>query len=184
MRRTLAKFIYPEEFNLSDKLLNAIQIQQKENSSLKLEVDILSGIIKKINKLTKNGYEVLGIEKNRSGEWIIIFSNWEYIYVGHWHGHYNDHVLALAYSFTPDNKRIVIDDIQTTRFNKGYGSFAMKYLLELAHKQKVEAISGWISPFDWDHIDRLKRFYEKHGFIVKLNHEARKGSIRWVRGES
>jgi hypothetical protein len=183
LRRALAKLIYPEEFDLNDKLLKVIGIHKKENSSLKLEVDILSRMIEKLNKLIKNEYEVLGIEKTGHGEWIIIFSNADYIYVGQSHGFYNDHVLSLAYSITPDNKRIIIDDIQTTRFNKGYGSFAMKYLFELAHKLKVEAISGWISHVDWDHIDRLKRFYEKHGFNVKLNHETREGRIKWVREE-
>ncbi|MDR9507172.1 hypothetical protein P4479_08380 [Brevibacillus agri] len=181
MRRAIARFIYPQEFILNDKLFTTIDNQKRENSVLKLEVNILLSLIEKVNQLTKNGYEVLGIEKTeKGGEWVIIFSNWDYIYVGEWHGYYNDHVLSLAYTLKPDKKRLVIDDIQTTEFNKGYGSVAMKYLIEFAQKQKVEIISGWISPVDWDHINRLKKFYENHDFIVSLNHEAKRGSIKRV----
>ena len=178
MRRSLAKLIYPEEFNLNDNLFNAIGIHKKDNSTLKLEVDILLSLIEKVNQLIKNGYKVLGVEKAEKGGWIIIFSYLDYIYIGQWHGNFNNQVLSLAYSLNPEKKRIVIDDIQTTEFNKGYGSIAMKYLFDLAKKQNVEIISGWISSEDWDHINRLKRFYEKNGFILTLNYETMRGSIK------
>ncbi|WP_250886519.1 GNAT family N-acetyltransferase [Bacillus sp. SM2101] len=76
-----------------------------------------------------------------------------------------------------DCKILDLADIQVQKqyINKGYGSILLKTLKEIAIEKGVKEITGWISPADRDHVDRLKHFYEKHGFEVNLH----KSRIVW-----
>ncbi|WP_206918349.1 GNAT family N-acetyltransferase [Alicyclobacillus suci] len=77
-----------------------------------------------------------------------------------------------------DSNEIYIEDIWSNRHeNEGYGSLAMKHLIALARARKYKRIYGEIEQKDWDHVDRLIRFYEKFGFEVELNLEKKKGKI-------
>lgn len=80
-------------------------------------------------------------------------------------------------------KYVHIGDIQGYEKNNGYGSLLMKYLQKEVVKQNFAHIQGEIVPRDWDHIDRLEHFYEKHGFTVKLNYDIENGEINWVNKE-
>ncbi|EIT86752.1 hypothetical protein A374_04239 [Fictibacillus macauensis ZFHKF-1] len=73
---------------------------------------------------------------------------------------------------------IFIGDIRGPA-NKGYGSICMPYLKEIAREHNIPCITGDIAKRDWDHVDRLVYFYEKHGFIVELDEEKQTGSIVW-----
>lgn len=61
--------------------------------------------------------------------------------------------------------------------NHGYGSILVKKLFGISERQNVKKITGWISGVDWNHVDRLKYFYEKHGFTVTLDSEKKSGDI-------
>ena len=75
---------------------------------------------------------------------------------------------------------INIGDIQIyDQINCGYGTFMIKELNKIAESQNVNIITGWISPRDWGHIERLKNFYQKNGFLVDLDNENNTGSIKW-----
>ncbi|HAN09342.1 MAG TPA: hypothetical protein DCP90_01880 [Clostridiales bacterium] len=70
--------------------------------------------------------------------------------------------------------------IMGNNINKGYGSILIKEALEIIKKVGYLKVNGEISGVDWDHIDRLKAFYKKHGFEIKLDYEMKKGSIEKV----
>ena len=77
-----------------------------------------------------------------------------------------------------EESHVFIEDIQPSKsINLGHGSIAMKYFLEKCRKEKIQIITGRISDVDFDHIDRLKHFYEKHNFVVKINIADKWGSI-------
>lgn len=65
-------------------------------------------------------------------------------------------------------KHIYIDDICIWDINKGYGSLAMKYLIEYATNMGCKYISGCLMGKDIiDHKDRLFHFYKKFNFTIK-----------------
>ncbi len=74
---------------------------------------------------------------------------------------------------------ILIQDIQSggESRNQGYGSLAMQRLISYAKKNGFNLITGKLSPVDWEHIDRLERFFLKYGFVVELNHADKNGLI-------
>jgi len=57
----------------------------------------------------------------------------------------------------------------------------IKELFKIAADQNVDFITGWISTIDWNHIDRLKHFYEKNGFKIEIDSVEKKGTIQWRR---
>jgi GNAT superfamily N-acetyltransferase len=77
-------------------------------------------------------------------------------------------------------------DIIENMSARGYGSILLKALLEIAHDKGVERINGWISSVDIEHLERLKHFYIKHGFHIKIdddykNNKSNKiGELYWV----
>jgi|GEM_PF-2196582 len=76
-------------------------------------------------------------------------------------------------------KWIKIDDIYIDEndINKGYGSAAFRALVKYAINNNFLKITGWISPVDSDHIDRLEHFYEKNFCRVRINHEKQQGTF-------
>lgn len=72
---------------------------------------------------------------------------------------------------------INIGDIQMARDCRGFGSIAMKTLIDYAKEIKVKKITGELSQVDVDHFDRLEYFYGKHGFEVIFNTDRTEGSI-------
>ncbi|WP_408006300.1 hypothetical protein ACJROX_16445 [Pseudalkalibacillus sp. A8] len=84
-------------------------------------------------------------------------------------------------AYYPEPDRIHIGDIKGPA-NKGYGSICLNYLKEMAKDNNVPNITGDIAERDWDHVDRLLHFYEKHDFHVELDYENKEGKIRWNHG--
>jgi ribosomal protein S18 acetylase RimI-like enzyme len=74
---------------------------------------------------------------------------------------------------------INIGDIKVfgQNINHGYGSILVKELIKISEKQGVKKVTGEISSVDWNHVDRLKHFYEKHGFKVTLDSGKKSGEI-------
>lgn len=73
---------------------------------------------------------------------------------------------------------INIGDIQMVRNCRGFGSIAMKMLIDYAKEINVNRITGELSLVDEDHFDRLEYFYKKHGFKVMFNKNKTEGSIK------
>ncbi len=55
--------------------------------------------------------------------------------------------------------------------NHGYGSILMSMVLEHYRNAGYQTISGWLSPVDNDHKERLYHFYRKHGFQIMREEE-------------
>ena len=49
--------------------------------------------------------------------------------------------------------------------------------MKFAINHRYTRIHGWISPVDYDHVDRLRHFYEKHFCVVETNDEERSGNF-------
>lgn len=49
--------------------------------------------------------------------------------------------------------------------------------MEFGILPKILSVVGNISPEDYDHVEKLKHFYSKHGFVVKTNDIKKEGSI-------
>ena len=124
--------------------------------------------------------QIVGIEQTREEKWVIVsivddghackimLNDCDSAYHGHW-----DFSIQAKYE---NESTIHIGDIKGEE-NKGYGSICMDYLKEYAQEQNVQYIKGDLAKRDWDHLDRLIHFYEKHDFDVEVDHENQSGSI-------
>jgi GNAT superfamily N-acetyltransferase len=134
--------------------------------------------IKEISK--KN--QVIGIDQTKEDKWVIVsaeddghrckimVNDCETAYNGNW-----DFSIQAVYA---DSDKIHIGDIKGPA-NKGYGSICMNYLKDIAREQNIPYITGDIAKRDWDHVDRLIHFYEKHDFDVDIDHKDKSGDIIW-----
>jgi GNAT superfamily N-acetyltransferase len=134
-----------------------------------------------LKEIAKKG-QVIGIDQSKEDKWVIVYAvddgnsckvmlnDCETAYKGVW-----DFSIHAVYS---DDNTIHIGDIKGPA-NKGYGSICMNYLKDIAREQNIQFIKGDIAERDWDHLDRLIHFYEKHHFRVSIDHETKSGEIKW-----
>lgn len=127
-------------------------------------------------------WKVVGIDQTKEDKWVVVYAqndgdsckvmlnDCETAYRGKW-----DFSIHATYS---DDHAIHIGDIKGPA-NKGYGSICMNYLKEIAKDQNIPTITGDIAKRDWDHVDRLVHFYEKHDFKVNIDYEEQAGEIEW-----
>lgn len=127
-------------------------------------------------------WQVVGIDQTKEDNWVVVYAqndgdsckvmlnDCESAYRGTW-----DFSIHATYK---DDKAIHIGDIKGPA-NKGYGSICMNYLKEFAKDQNIPYITGDIAKRDWDHVDRLVHFYEKHDFKVRINYDMQAGKIEW-----
>lgn len=159
----------------------------KKNQEVERTLSIKEIIIKNIIKITKDArYHILEITKDKFGNDIIIIQNKREGYGG-------IDLDILIYQLTKPIRtdfflikfltqiredNIYIQDIITYDDNtsKGYGTIAMSYLKKVAHAERLP-ITGWISPEDMDHYDRLVHFYQKNGFEVTYNEYSKPDTI-------
>ncbi|MED4125078.1 hypothetical protein P4631_01445 [Halalkalibacterium halodurans] len=134
--------------------------------------------VKEIAKKSK----VIGIEPTKGAEWVIVYlhddgyqckvmlTSCDSAFDGTW-----DFSIMASYK---DEDHLHIGDIKGPE-NQGYGSICMKYLKEIAYEQNIRYVTGDIVKRDWDHLDRLIHFYEKHHFDVNIDTEKQAGDIVW-----
>lgn len=125
---------------------------------------------------------VLGIDQSNNDDWIIVSSiddgqtckimltDCESAYRGR--GCFS--LIASYYE-----NAIHIGDIKGPP-NHGYGSICMKFLKHIAREQNIPKVTGDIAKRDWDHVDRLVHFYQKHQFDVWIDKDTQSGGIKWV----
>ncbi|WP_100408113.1 hypothetical protein [Bacillus solitudinis] len=126
--------------------------------------------------------QVLGIEQTKEEKWVIVYliddgrtckimlNECESAYRGVW-----DFTIQAKYVGT---HTIFIGDIKGEE-NKGYGSICINYLKEHAKSQNIQYISGDIAKRDWNHLDRLIHFYQKHRFHIEIDRKTQSGTILW-----
>ncbi|MFE7063570.1 hypothetical protein ACFVAD_15590 [Sutcliffiella sp. NPDC057660] len=134
-----------------------------------------------MRKIAKK-WQIIGIDQTKDDTWVVVYTNHdnnslkimlndcESSYRGMW-----DFSIQATYK---NEETIFIGDIKGPE-NKGYGSICMNYLKEFAKQQNIQYITGNIAKRDWDHVERLVHFYEKHRFQVKINEEYKSGEIVW-----
>lgn len=61
--------------------------------------------------------------------------------------------------------------------SKGHGECAVNHLIEYSKEINKKRITGWLSPVDFDHKDRLFAFYRKLGFDISIDEDGNSGSI-------
>jgi len=151
---------------------------QKDLVDLEFQLFRMQENIKEISKKS----QVIGIDQTKEDKWVIVsaeddgtqckimINDCETAYKGEW-----DFSIHAIYS---DEDKIHIGDIKGPA-NKGYGSICMNYLKDIAKEQNIPYITGDIAKRDWDHVDRLIYFYEKHDFDVEIDYKEKSGEIVW-----
>ncbi|TRM11297.1 hypothetical protein FH966_06005 [Lentibacillus cibarius] len=157
----------------------------RSKDDIKQELDTLEiqlyRMQENIRKIARNA-EVIGIDQTNQDEWVIVYAyrdanlcqlmlhNCSKPYKGDWQ-------TAIQAEYK-DGQRLHIADIKGVQ-NKGYGSVLIKHLKEEVRKDNIPLITGDIVKRDFDHVERLKHFYNKHSFDVNIDHQAQCGDIVW-----
>ncbi|MGO4886839.1 hypothetical protein ACJ2A9_03695 [Anaerobacillus sp. MEB173] len=159
--------------------------EKKDKHELKQELEELEFQVFRMQENLKEiakKWQVMGIDQTNEEKWVIVYSyddgnlckimlcDCETPFQGTW-----DFSIQATYS---DENQIHIGDIKGEE-NKGYGSICMDYLKEVAFEQNIQYITGDLAKRDWDHLDRLVHFYEKHNFQVDIDHKDKSGEIVW-----
>lgn len=154
---------------------------KEEFEELEFQVFRMQENLKEIAKK----HEVIGIEQTKENEWVIISAvdNGETckVMVNDCASAYQDIWDFTIHAYYKNNHTIHIGDIKGPA-NKGYGSICMDYLKDIAKDQNIQYITGDLAKRDWDHVERLIYFYEKHDFQVSVDHDQQSGEITWCDG--
>ncbi|APH05592.1 hypothetical protein [Bacillus weihaiensis] len=151
---------------------------KEELEDLEFQVFRMQDNLKEIAKKSK----VLGVDQTKEDKMVIVYTpdessckimlcDCETAYKGQW-----DFSIQATLA---DEETIHIGDIKGPA-NKGYGSICMDYLKDLAIEQNIPKITGDIAKRDWDHVERLVHFYQKHNFYVEIDYDRQYGEIKWV----
>ncbi len=156
-----------------------VKTLEQELQQLQFQMYRMQENMKDISKKAK----IIGIDQAKEDEWMIVsaiesadtckimLSDCEKAFRGQ-----SDFSLIAEY---PEEGKIHIADIKGPPDN-GYGSICMKHLKEIAREQNIPVITGDLVKRDWNHVDRLIHFYEKHQFDVQINWKEQSGEIYWV----
>ncbi|KAA6450213.1 GNAT family protein [Bacillus atrophaeus] len=151
---------------------------KEELNQLEIQMYRMQENIKDISKDSR----VLGIDQSKDEDWLIVSSiddgqtckimltDCETAYRGR-----SRFSLVASYQ----NDAIHIGDIKGPP-NLGYGSICIKFLKEIARDHNIPKVTGDIAKRDWDHVERLIHFYEKHHFEVSIDCDSQSGEIKWV----
>ncbi|MFD2627295.1 hypothetical protein [Oceanobacillus kapialis] len=154
---------------------------KEELDSLEIQLHRMQHNMKEIAKRS----EIVSIDKANEAQWVIIYAdkskeNCQLMlhectkpFRGDW-----DSVIQAEFR---DDSTLHIADIKGVQ-NKGFGSVLMKHLKELAREENMQYITGDIVERDFGHVNRLKHFYSKHHFDVKIDHLNLSGEIVWNEG--
>lgn len=151
---------------------------KEELDQLEMQVFRMQHNIKEIAKEA----EVIGIDQTKHENWVVVYTSEEedafqlmlhdcrHTYRGNWHS-----ALQAEYK---ENNRLHIAAIKGEE-DRGYGSVLMHHLKEKARQENIQYITGDLVERDYDHVDRLMHFYEKHYFAVTFDHDEKSGRIVW-----
>lgn len=143
-----------------------------------------------MKQIERDGGEVLALKQAKNQELVLIYRTTQlihadpdiYAYVYPKNANQEPLHLAVYVFYDVEKKEFFIADIHIHMkdYNKGYGSLLMEQLLKLASKENIELITGNICGIDWNHFERIRHFYRKHGFNVELDYKKRAGKIRRI----
>lgn len=161
------------------------QEEKKSKAELKEDLDALELQLFRMQENMKEiarKWEVIGIDQAKDDTWVVVYADKReemfqlMLHACHrpYQGNWNS---AIQAEFKDDNT-IHIANIKGEE-NKGFGSVLMTHLKDLARRGNIQYITGDIARRDYDHVNRLKYFYEKHYFDVEIDHDAMCGEIVW-----
>ena len=154
---------------------------------IRFEADQKNALLAEIRRVFVDKNDcILAIEENKRGREVIVTkrisydSIWFMLYgVDYRAINCHPRIMATFHDGYDNNESyIVIDDILVEDNNIGNGSILMKYFIDYCKSTSAGYIKGMLSSVDKDHFDRSIHFYEKYGFVCKLNTEKSDGSIR------
>lgn len=171
-------------------MIGTVLLEEKNKSkeNIKEELDTLEiqlfRMQNNIKEIAKK-WQIISIDQTHENNWVVIYADkcvdscqlmlhdCDATFRGNWNA-------AIQAEYKGDNT-IHIADIKGEQ-NKGYGSILMNHLKELAQDENVQYITGNIVERDFDHVNRLKHFYSKHNFDVRIDHQEQYGEIIWNEG--
>lgn len=179
----LFKTLCPIKYAQYITLMNCESLRHKQIVN-QAKVRYTDKYIKVFEAIIRAGYRVIGIEKNKSGEFVIV-TKWVYgdeIWVNLFSPTYlaiNHHprIMSSIKNNEKDGKFVYIDDILVEDNNVGNGSICMKHFLNEIKNDGYCLVKGELSSVDEAHFDRSIHFYEKFGFNIQLNENKSSGSI-------
>lgn len=177
--------MFSRKLKTENRLLNN-RVEELTNIQATLEACLLqkTNALENIATILKEGNTITAITKDKDERDVIVFYSFR-------HGiikgldvkvHYLDYPIRndsyLVKILTEvDEEKIYIVDIFSNEISRGHGTFAVNTLKKIAEEIELKKISGWISPVDFDHHDRLIYFYKKNGFEVDYNQQAKSGRV-------
>ncbi len=174
---------FEKELELERKYGQQLHEKSEEIKKLQEKIELQEKTFEMINQFcNKRNKIVLGVEKNKEGEFLIaIKSNTdkEY-YVTLTSPNYIHPMPRIMPCYNEMDNELHINDIQTVKEDTGNGSIVMKYFLKAARQGGIKKITGYLSDVDKEHFSRQERYYKKHGFTVMYNKKSCTGSIELV----
>ncbi|MBY6035838.1 hypothetical protein KUV80_04205 [Fictibacillus nanhaiensis] len=160
-------------------LLGIENENEKKLDREELEFQILR-LQNDMRHIAKN-YDVIGVDQTKEDNLVIVYKSEELdqckVMLHDCETRYEGWDFAIDAVYEND-QTLHIGDIKGPA-NKGYGTICMHYLKEIASDNNVPVIKGDIAQRDWDHVERLIHFYEKHDFDIELDSENKCGKIEW-----
>ncbi len=121
-----------------------------------------------------NQYELLGIETIEEKKYYVCALKddkyYSMILIKNLEERGSDSKLNFVLDYERLNDKVMkIADIQVYEKSIGQGSILMKYAINyLFTETDIRIVTGFLSPVDSDHFDRLEDFYKKFGFEVSF----------------
>ncbi|WP_343310570.1 hypothetical protein AAHT65_17205 [Bacillus atrophaeus] len=176
--------MFSKKLKTENQLLNN-RIQELTNIQATLEECLFqkTNALENIITILNDGNTIKAITKDKDEKDVIVFYSFRHgiikgLDVKVYYLDYpitNDSFLVKILTEVDEDK-IYIVDIFSNEVSRGHGTLAVNTLKKIAEEIELK-ISGWISPVDFDHHDRLIYFYKKNGFEVDYNQQAKSGRV-------
>lgn len=170
------KIAFPKFYNTYMFYYNSYHTQTDNLNKVKSDLRKESQFKDNIRRVLINDNLILGLEQKSYDEHVIVCkkSVGPSIKILDADNPSVTHVEILA-SYNNNNnyeskKSIHIHEVLCNSMtNQGYGTIAMKYLIEMAAKENIQEITGDISRIDKEDMSRVEHFYKKFGFKFEDN---------------
>ncbi|WP_282200877.1 hypothetical protein [Collibacillus ludicampi] len=186
MSHRFAKMLFPKLVLELDRLRQKNKELSVEHAEMESQYEVLQNSLKGIYKALQK-FQLLAIEQVNNGELAMVLRHDispSDLQILVYDLDFLEPFAFMELTYDRELRIIHINRMETSESNQSYGSLAMKGLFKIAESLWIRKIEGEITPVDGDHLDRLKSFYEKHQFHVRLSNEKKYAKIVWKRAQS
>ncbi|MEA4847867.1 MAG: hypothetical protein VB106_11605 [Clostridiaceae bacterium] len=175
LKEWIFKTFFNEYYQLMERSKKFIDRASYKIDSLNRKCKYHEKIYETVNKLINEENTILGIEKNKEDNYMIVCNprNVNDLYLAD----SSDRRIKPRIFGRKEGNVIHIDDFFAINEDLGNGSILLKYFINRARLNKAEKIKGWISPVDKERFNKLEYFYKKNGFNVKFKEDRSEGWI-------